>query len=60
MQLDLTTEARLAQLSYSKNNQTLKQISDIITSANGFDSFLQHIPSSDDTLDAEKGFYCYV
>jgi len=56
MHLDLTAEALLTQLGYSKNDQTLKQINDIIANTNGFDKFSQHIPSFNDALAVEKGF----
>ena len=56
MYLDLTPEALLAQLGYRKNDQTLKQINDIIVNTSGFDKFSQHIPSFNDALAVEKGF----
>ena len=56
MHLDLTPEALLAQLGYTKTAQTLKQINDIIANTNGFDKFSQHIPSFNDALAVEKGF----
>jgi len=56
MHLDLTPEALLAQLGYTKNDQTLKQINDIIENTNGFDKFSQHIPSFNDALAVEKAF----
>jgi hypothetical protein len=56
MHLDLTPEALLTQLGYTKSEQTLKQINDIIKNTNGFEKFSQHIPSFIDALAVEKGF----
>ena len=56
MHLDLTPEALLTQLGYTKSEQTLKQINNIITNTKGFDKFSQHIPSFNDALAVEKGF----
>jgi len=56
MHLDLTPEALLAQLGYTKSEQTLKQINEIIENTEGFDQFSQHIPSFNDALAVEKGF----
>jgi hypothetical protein len=56
MHLELTPEALLAQLGYVKNEQTLKQINDIIANTSGFDNFSQHLPSFNDALAVEKGF----
>jgi len=56
MHLDLTPEALLTQLGYIKNEQTLNQISTIISNTEGFDKFSQHIPSFNDALAVEKGF----
>ncbi len=56
MHLDLTPEALLAQLGYTKTEQTLKQINDIIGNTKNFDKFSQHIPSFNDALAVEKGF----
>ena len=56
MHLDLTPEALLAQLGYTKSEQTLKQMSDIIVNTEGFEKFSQHIPSFNDALAVEKGF----
>lgn len=56
MHLDLTPEALLTQLGYTKNDQTLKQINDIIANTNGFEKFSQHIPSFNDALAVEKAF----
>jgi hypothetical protein len=56
MHLDLTTEALLAQLGYTKTEQTLKQMNDILANTNGLEKFSQHIPSFNDALAVEKGF----
>ena len=56
MHLDLTPEALLAQLGYTKSEQTLKQINDIIDNTKNFNKFSQHIPSFNDALAVEKGF----
>lgn len=56
MHLDLTPEALLAQLGYTKTEQTLKQINNIIGNTKGFENFSQHIPSFNDALAVEKGF----
>ncbi|RRS30314.1 MAG: hypothetical protein P794_07380 [Epsilonproteobacteria bacterium (ex Lamellibrachia satsuma)] len=56
MHLDLTPEALLRQLGYSKNEHTLDQIERIISNTHGFDKFSQHIPSFNDALAVEKGF----
>ena len=56
MHLDLTPEALLAQLGYSKTEQTLKQMNNIIDNTEGFEKFSPHIPSFNDALAVEKGF----
>ncbi|HFQ62382.1 MAG TPA: hypothetical protein ENK39_08835 [Epsilonproteobacteria bacterium] len=56
MHLDLTPEALLAQLGYTKSEQTLKQMNDIIENTQGFDKFSQHLPSFNDALAVEKAF----
>jgi hypothetical protein len=56
MHLDLTPEALLTQLGYTKNEQTLNQINTIISNTKGFDKFSPHIPSFNDALAVEKGF----
>jgi len=56
MHLDLTPEALLVQLGYTKTEQTLKQINDIIENTKGFNKFSQHIPSFNDALAVEKGY----
>ena len=56
MHLDLTPEALLTQLGYTKTEQTLKQINNIIANTKEFEKFSQHIPSFNDSLAVEKGF----
>ena len=56
MHLDLTPEALLAQLGYTKNEQTLKQINNIIANTKDFEKFSHHIPSFNDALAVEKGY----
>lgn len=56
MHLDLTPEALLTQLGYTNNDQTLKQINNIIANTKGFDKFSHHIPSFNDALAVEKAF----
>ncbi len=56
MHLDLTPEALLVQLGYTKSEQTLRQINEIIDNTAGFDKFSQHLPSFNDALAVEKGF----
>ena len=56
MHLDLTPEALLTQLGYTKTEQTLNQINNIIVNTKGFEKFSQHIPSFNDALAVEKGF----
>ena len=56
MHLNLTPEALLTQLGYTKTEQTLKQINNIIANTKGLEKFSQHIPSFNDALAVEKGF----
>ncbi len=56
MHLDLTPEALLAQLGYSKNEHELNKMNRIIENTEHFDNFSQHILSFNDTLAIEKGF----
>ena len=56
MHLDLTPEALLTQLGYTKSVQTLKQINDIIVNTRNFEKFSPHLPSFNDALAVEKGF----
>ncbi|RLA68637.1 MAG: hypothetical protein DRG09_07575 [Epsilonproteobacteria bacterium] len=56
MHINLTPEALLVQLGYTKSEQTLKQINDIISNTDGLERFSQHIPSFSHALAVEKGF----
>jgi len=56
MHLEFTPEALLAQLGYSKTEQTLTQMNNIIKNTKNFDAFSQHIPAFNDALAIEKGF----
>ena len=56
MHLDLSTEALLVQLGYTKNEQTMKQMNDIIQHTKGFAKFSQHLPAFSDALAVEKAF----
>ena len=56
MHLDLTPEALLAQLGYTRNEQTLEQMNKIIENTKDFAKFSHHIPSFNDVLAVEKGF----
>ena len=56
MHLDLTPEALLTQLGYSRTEQTLKQMNNIIDNTKDFAKFSQHLPSFNDALAVEKGF----
>ncbi len=56
MHLDLTPEALLAQLGYSKTEQTLTQMNKIIENTKDFAKFSPHLPSFNDALAVEKGF----
>ncbi len=56
MHLDLTPEALLVQLGYTRNEQTLQQMNNIIANTKDFDKFSQHLPSFNDALAIEKGF----
>ena len=56
MHLELTTEAILTQLGYPINEQTLKQMNDIIKNTENFNKFSHHVPSFNDALAVEKAF----
>lgn len=56
MHLDLTPEALLAQLGYTKTEQTLHKINEIIKNTKNFNHFSKHIPSFNDALAIEKGY----
>ena len=56
MHLDLTPDALLAQLGYTKTEQTLKQMNSIIENTHNFKNFSQHLLSFNDALAVEKAF----
>ena len=56
MHLELTPEAILTQLGYPANEETLKQITNIIQNTDNFNKFSHHIPSFNDALAVEKAF----
>jgi hypothetical protein len=56
MNLELNSEALLAQLGHSKTEQTLKQMDEIVKNTKNFNKFSQHIPSFNDALAVEKAF----
>ena len=56
MHLDLTAEALLAQLGYTRNEQTLQQMNTIMDNTKDFNKFSQHLPSFNDALAVEKSF----
>ena len=56
MNIDLTPEALLSQLGYSKTEHTLEQMKKTITNTNGFENFSKHILALHDQLAHIKGF----
>ena len=56
MQINLTPEAFLSQLGYSKTEQSLEQITKIIQNTKGFENFSKHILALHDQLARIKGF----
>jgi len=56
MHLDLTPDALLAQLGYTRTEQTLQQMNEIIENTKDFEKFSQHLPSFNDALAVEKAF----
>ena len=56
MHLDLSSEALLVQLGYTQNEQTLKQMNEIVKHTKNFKNFSPHIPSFNDALAVEKAF----
>jgi hypothetical protein len=56
MDINLTPEALLAQLGYSKTEKSIKQMENIINNTNGFDHFSKHILALHDQLAHLKGF----
>jgi gas vesicle protein len=56
MNINLTPEALLSQLGYSKTKHSLKQMEKIIKNTNQFEKFSNHILSLHDNLAPIKGF----
>lgn len=56
MDINLTPEALLSQLGYSKTTHSIKQMENIINNTNGFDNFSKHILALHDQLAHLKGF----
>jgi hypothetical protein len=56
MDINLTPEALLSQLGYSKTEQSIKQIEETIENTNGFNHFSKHILALHDQLAHVKGF----
>jgi gas vesicle protein len=55
MQIDITPEVLLAQLGYTKSEQTLQQAQKAIENTKGFNKFAKHIISLHDELARIKG-----
>jgi len=56
MQIDLTPEALLSQLGYSKTEQSIEQMKKTIDNTHGFSNFSKHILALHDELAHIKGF----
>jgi len=56
MNINLTPEALLLQLGYSKTEHSIKQMEKIINNTNRFEKFSNHILSLHDNLAPIKGF----
>jgi hypothetical protein len=56
MHLEVTPEVLISQLGYSRNEQTQKQVENIIANTNGFDKFAKHIISLNDALKKMNAF----
>ena len=56
MQIDLSAEALLSQLGYSKTENSLEQMEKIIDNTSEFDRFSKHLLSLNDHLAPIKGF----
>ncbi len=56
MNIDLTPEALLLQLGYSKTEHSIQQMEKIINNTNKFEKFSNHILSLHDNLAPIKGF----
>lgn len=50
MQIDVSAEVLLSQLSYSKNEASLKQAQKVIDETKGYEKFAKHILSLNDNL----------
>ncbi len=56
MHLEITPEVLITQLGYSRNEQTQKQVKDIIENTKGFEKFAKHIISLNDNLKHMNAF----
>ncbi len=56
MHLEVTPEVLISQLGYSRNEQTQKQVKDIIANTKGFKKFAKHIISLNDSLKHMNAF----
>jgi len=56
MDINLTPEALLSQLGYTKTEPSIKQITKTINNTNGFNNFSKHILALHDQLAPLKGF----
>jgi len=56
MHIDLTSEALLSQLGYTKTEHTIEQMEETINNTNGFNNFSKHLLSLHDNLAHLKGF----
>ena len=56
MKINLTPEALLSQLGYSKTEHSIEQMEKTITNTNGFENFSKHILALHDQLAHIKGF----
>jgi hypothetical protein len=56
MDINLTPEALLSQLGYSKTTQAIKQMENTIDNTKGFEHFSKHILALHDQLASLKGF----
>ncbi|HHH20208.1 MAG TPA: hypothetical protein ENK86_06845 [Campylobacterales bacterium] len=56
MSIELSPEALLSQLGYSKTEQTLEQMNSIINNTNKFENFSKHLLALHDHLAHVKGY----
>ncbi len=56
MDINLTPEALLSQLGYTKTEQSIRQMEKTISNTNGFNKFSKHMLSLHDQLAHLKGF----